>query len=313
MVEVVVLNQDAAHYADAIRTRLPEVVVHGVTNATAAHACCGNADVLVALGYEVSDPLLAAMPALRWIQTLTTGVDKLLALGNLAADVRVSTGRGIHGPQMAELAFLYMIALSRDFRAMMANQANAHWQRGPQTLLLGKTAVLVGVGSISEAIASRCQAFGMRVIGVSDSRHDAPGFDTILPRSDLVRIAAQADFLIVLVPLDATTTRLIDRQVIGAMQPHGFLINLARGPVLDEAALIEALESHRIAGAGLDVFEVEPLPPESPLWRMSNVILTPHIGGMSNVYTQQFTPLLLDNLVAYTQGRMADMRNVVRG
>src|SRR5580700_7356569 len=198
MVEVVVLNQDAAHYADAIRTRLPEVVVHGVTNATAAHACCGNADVLVALGYEVSDPLLAAMPALRWIQTLTTGVDKLLALGNLATDVRVSTGRGIHGPQMAELAFLYMIALSRDFRAMLANQANAHWQRGPQTLLLGKTAVLVGVGSISEAIASRCQAFGMHVIGVSDSRHDAPGFDTILPRSDLVRIAAQADFLIVL-------------------------------------------------------------------------------------------------------------------
>jgi phosphoglycerate dehydrogenase-like enzyme len=153
----------------------------------------------------------------------------------------------------------------------------------------------------------------MHVIGVSDSRHDAPGFDTILPRSDLVRIAAQADFLIVLAPLDATTTRLIDRQVIGAMQPHSFLINLARGPVVDETALIEALESHRIAGAGLDVFEVEPLPPESPLWRMSNVILTPHIGGMSNVYTQQFTPLLLDNLVAYTQGRMADMRNVVRG
>jgi D-2-hydroxyacid dehydrogenase (NADP+) len=313
MVEVVVLDRDAVHYADAIRTRLPEVVVHAVTNATAARACCGTADVLVALAHEVSDPLVTAMPALRWIQALTTGVDHLLGLRNLAAEVRISSGRGSHGPQMAELAFLYMLALSRDVRAKLADQANARWQRSPQTLLLDKTAVLVGVGSISEALASRCKAFGMRVIGVSDSRHDVRGFDTILPRSDLVRIAAQADFLIILVPLDATTRRLIDRRVIGAMQPHGFLINLARGPVVDEAALIEALASHRIAGAGLDVFEVEPLPPDSPLWRMNNVILTPHIGGMSNVYTQQFTPLLLDNLAAYTEDRMADMRNVVRG
>jgi D-2-hydroxyacid dehydrogenase (NADP+) len=313
MVEVVVLDRDAAHYADAIRTRLPQVVVHAVTDATSAAACGATADVLVALAHEVPDTLIAAMPGLQWIQALTTGVDHLLGLENLAADVRISSGRGIHGPQMAELAFLYMIALSGDFPAMMANQVKAHWQRWPQSLLLQKTAVLVGVGAISEALASRCQAFGMHVVGVSDSRREAPGFDTIVPRSDMVRVAAQADFLIVLVPLDATSRGLISREVIGAMQPHGYLISLARGPVVDESALIEALASRRIAGAGLGVFEVEPLPPDSPLWRMNNVIVTPHIGGMSNVYTEQSTPLLLDNLVAYTQGRMADMRNVVRG
>ena len=312
MVEIVVLDQDAALYAGAIRGAMPEATVHAVASAGAAAACGGGADVLVALAHEVPDALVAAMPRLRWIQALTTGTDHLAGLASLPPAVTLTSARGIHGPQMAELAVMAMLALSRNLRGMLANQAQARWQRWPQPLLLGKTAVLVGVGAIGEALAPHCKGFGMRVVGVSDGRGAAPGFDAIVPRAQLAQAAAAADFLVVLVPYEAATHRIVSRDVIAAMRPSAFLLNLARGKVVDEPALAEALQAGRIAGAGLDVFEVEPLPPGSPLWGMANVILTPHVGGLSDNYAAQATPLLLANLAAYAAGDMEGMRNVVR-
>jgi phosphoglycerate dehydrogenase-like enzyme len=311
MVEVLLLDQDAPHYAAAIRTHHPQVTVHAAENGADAITLCASADVLVALAHLVPNDLLAAMTKLRWIQALTTGTDHLLSLPALKQDVLVTSARGIHGPQMSELAFLNMIALSRNLRGILENQDRQVWQRWPQKLLLGKTAVLVGVGAISEDLARKCGAFGMRVLGVSDSRTATAGFDAILPRARLIEAAAQADFLIVLVPYEPATHRLISRAVIASMRPSASLINLARGKVVDEPALIEALQEGRIAGAGLDVFEVEPPAPDNPLWRMDNVIITPRIGGMSDIYAQQATPLLLENLSAYISGNLKGLRNVV--
>jgi phosphoglycerate dehydrogenase-like enzyme len=236
-----------------------------------------------------------------------------MAMPNLPADVIVTSGRGIHGPQMAEMAFLYMIALSRDFPRMLANQKRAVWERWPQRLLLGKKAVLLGVGSISEEVAARCKAFGMRTVGISSGRSEAPGFDMVLPRTALQDAVADADFLIVLVPLSPETRHMVSQDVIAALPAHAILINLARGDVVDEAALIAALQAKRIAGAGLDVFAVEPPVPDNPLWQLENVIMTPRVGGMSDVYRQQVLPVLLDNLRAYSTGQRGLMRNLVRG
>jgi D-2-hydroxyacid dehydrogenase (NADP+) len=204
-----------------------------------------------------------------------------------------------------------MIALSRNFVAMQANQRQKRWERWPQRLLFEKTVVLVGVGAISEDIASRAKAFGMRVIGVSDARSSAPGFDELLPRRELRTAAKRADFLIVLVPLTAATRHMIDASIVAEMKPGAILINLARGPVVEEIALIEALRAGRLAGAGLDVFETEPLPTDSPLWSMPNVIVTPRIGGMSDIYAEQALPLVIENIAAWRSAGVHALRNRV--
>jgi phosphoglycerate dehydrogenase-like enzyme len=172
--------------------------------------------------------------------------------------------------------------------------------------------VIVGVGQIGETLAQRLRCFGMKIVGVSDARTEIAGFDRVLPRAKLKEAAGLADFLIVLVPLNAETRHLIDARVLDAFKPTAHLINLARGDVVDEAALIDRLQAGRIAGAGLDVFAEEPPRRDNPLWTMPNVIMTPRIGGMSDRYAEQVLPLMVHNLRAFSEGRLKDMRNIVQ-
>lgn len=303
--DILVLDPDAPVYSAGIAEALPDLVVH--TDPGAA----SGAEVVVGLAQAIDAELVAALPRLRFIQALTAGTDPLDAL-TLPPGIAIASARGIHGPQMAEMAFLHMLTLARDFPAMQANQTRHRWVRWPQPLLLGKTVVLLGLGAIAEALAARCQAFGMRVVGVSDGRRAAPGCDAVLPRTALAEAAAMADFLIVLVPLAPATERLVDAGVLAAMKPGGVLINLARGRVVDEAALIAGLAAGRPAAAGLDVFESEPLPASSPLWDMPNVVITPHVGGMSDCYARQALPLVIDNLRGWQRSGPVGLRNLVR-
>jgi phosphoglycerate dehydrogenase-like enzyme len=194
---------------------------------------------------------------------------------------------------------------------MQRNQAEGKWEQWDQPILEGKTIVIVGLGLLAEHLAERCKLFGMTVIGVSSGRAQAANFDEIHPRSELVKLAARADFLMLLVPYSPETHHLINHDVLAAMKPSAFVINLARGGVLDEAALIEALQAGKIAGAGLDIFSKQPLPPDNPLWRMPNVIITPNIGGRSDKFVEQTMIILEPNLQAFIDGRLKDLRNVV--
>jgi phosphoglycerate dehydrogenase-like enzyme len=311
-VSVVVVHAEPS-FADGIAACEParsgriETLAFASADDAIPHA--GEAEIVMGLAQTVSQRLVDAMPRLRWIQAFTTGVDPLERL-RLPAGTIVTSARGVHGPQMTELAFLLMLALLRKLPQMLANQARAHWQRWPQPLLFGKTIVIVGVGAIGEELAARCQAFGMRVLGVSGGRASAPHFDRMFPRAGLVQAAAEADFLVVLAPYTAANHHLVDAAAIAALPARAVLINLARGNVVDEAALIEALAHHRIAGAGVDVFATEPLPPESPFWRLPNVIVTPHIGGFSDIYAQQVLPAVIENLELYIGGKSNALRNL---
>ena len=263
------------------------------------------------MAHGIPASVVNKMPKLRWIQALTTGTDHLLTL-NLSKDIVVTSGRGIHGPQMSEMAFLYMLSHFRDIRRLLANQAQAKWQNWPQRLLWSKTVTILGVGAISEQLALRCKAFDMHVIGVSSSRTQVANFDEMFPRERIVEAVAKADVFVVLIPYSPETHHIVDRKVIEAMKPSALLINIARGKVIDEPVLAEALAQRKIAGAGLDVFEVEPLPPESPLWAMENVIITPRVGGFSDVYVQQVMPVVRENIGIYRSGQTDEMRNIVR-
>ncbi len=306
--EIVVITQDVPRLAARLAEACPEVIVHAGVTASAVLAHAASARVLMGLAQSITPGLVAATPQLQWIQAFTTGIDPLLALG-LPGHILVTSARGVHGPQMSEMAFMHMLALGRGLPRMVDNQHRAAWERWPQRLLLGKTAVLVGVGTISEELALRCQAFGMRVIGISDARNEGRGFDAVRPRGELVRTAREADFLIVLAAYSPETRHLIDGTVLDALPTHGFLINLARGPVVDEAALIDRLQRRTFAGAGLDVFDVEPLPATSVLWQLDNVLITPHLGGMSDCYDEQLLPLIVENVRAFVAGDHARMRN----
>lgn len=310
--EVLIKGRDAALFAERLSAALPSLHFHAACDPAKALAKAAGAEILIIRTDEIFPELIEAMPKLRLIQALTTGTDHIQALPNLPAHVMLAAARGFHGAQMSELAFIFMLHFTRDIRDLFATQDAKRWNRVEQTLLEHRTVVIVGVGAIAEELAKRCHVFGMRVVGVSDGRSEVANFDAILPRARLHDAAGMADFLIVLLPHNRDTDRLIDAGVFAAMKPSGVLINIARGGVVDEDALIAALRNKQIAGAGLDVFRTEPLPKESPLWDLPNVFITSHVGGMSNTYGEQVLPLLVDNLRAFAEGRQDKMKFIVK-
>jgi D-2-hydroxyacid dehydrogenase (NADP+) len=298
MSEVLIFMQRAAELRALLDPSPPGVTVAVADDLAAALAQAADASVLVAMPFLVTRELIAAMPRLRWVQTATAGIDALTPLG-LDPEILVTTSRGMHGPQISELIFLHMLAFTRDLRGMFARQAAREWAPSPQPILAGKRLVVLGLGAIAEALAARAQAFGMHVVGVSGSRDAAPGYDAVLPLSALRDAVGGADFFVVLTPLTPRTEGIVDADVIAALPARASLINVARGKVIDEPALIAALAAGRLRGAGLDVFATEPLSRESPLWGMENVIVTPHVAGWSDIFLEQLAPIVRDNLTRW--------------
>jgi D-2-hydroxyacid dehydrogenase (NADP+) len=309
--QVLIYDVRGPQYRALLAKRFPAVGFHIGHHIADVESVITGIDAILGLGHHIPPELIAKAKNLKWVQALTTGTETLTAPGVLPPHVLLTSTRGIHGPQMSELAFLNMIALARNFKKNLLNQAEAKWEQWGQPILEGKTIVIVGLGILAEHLAERCKLFGMTVVGVSNGRPSAPHFDEVHPRGELKKLAARADVLMLLVPYSPETHHLIDRNLLEAMKPSAFLVNLARGGVVDEAALIAHLQAGKIAGAGIDVFSEMPLPPDNPLWRMANVIITPNIGGRSDRFVEQTMTVIEPNLQAFIDGRLKDMRNVI--
>jgi D-2-hydroxyacid dehydrogenase (NADP+) len=301
----------AADFEARARADFPGIDLHCTNDRLDALARAGSAEALIGHHFQFDEALVRAAPKLRWVQSLTTGTDAILKIEALKPEVVVTSTRGMHGPQMSELVFLHMLSLTRDMPTILANQKAHHWHRWPQPLLWGKTVTIVGVGAISEALAPRCKAFGMTVVGVSGTPRDAEGFDRMYARDRLAEAVVSADYVVLVVPLSKETENLVDAKVLAAMKPSAFLINVARGGVLDEQALVAALREKRIAGASLDVFREQPLPAASTLWDEPGVLITPLLGGMSDIYLDQAYPIVRDNLRHFLAQQSGAMRNQV--
>ncbi len=301
---------DPVLLAEAVRRSHPDIEVQPAHSLDEALRFAPACEVLIASPGAPRQSLIDAMPDLGWIHFVSAGTDALGAISFGKKPV-VTSSRGSHGPQMSELAFMLMTAVLRNFPRMIENQKAHIWARWPQGLLLGKTVAIVGVGLIGEMLAARCKAFGMRTLGVSGGRETAPGFDEIVPRAALGEALGQADIAVVLVPYAPENHMLLGAEMLARLAPHAVLINLARGRIVDEAALREMLIDGKLRGAAMDVFEREPLPADDPLWDCPNLIITPHIGGFSDNYTDQMIPLLLENLAAWKAGKPETMRNLV--
>ncbi|HEX4409708.1 MAG TPA: D-2-hydroxyacid dehydrogenase [Xanthobacteraceae bacterium] len=311
MTKVLVVDIHAEMYRDGLAAKFPALQFALAHKADEVASDLSDVDVMIMFGIEARDSMFSTAPQLKWVQSLATGVDHFLRSPSLKTDVIITSGRGIHGPPMREQVVYMMMAVSRDARRQVDDHQHRIWQRRLWSTLHGKTAVLVGTGIVGIAIAELLHAFGMRVVGVSRTPRQETGFDAMMPADRLSEAAAEADYLINILPASAGNIGLFDAKVFGAMKKSAYYINAGRGQTVDEAALITALRERRIAGAALDVFQDEPLPPDSPFWNLPNVFITPHVGGYVIEYEEFVMPLIIDNMRLFLARKTHEMKNIV--
>jgi len=224
----------------------------------------------------------------------------------------VTSLHGVHGAPVSEAALASMLALSRNLPGAVRAQDEHQWKRWPAKLLHEKTVGILGIGVIAEALAPKCKAMGMIVVGITSSPRKVAGFDRVHAMSELMTVLPTLDYLVLLTPYSPATHHMIDAKVFAAMKPSSYFINVARGGVVDENAMIEALRAKTFAGAALDVFSQEPLPPDHPLWDFKNVIITTHQGGFCDTYVDLAMPILEHNMRCFLKGDLKGMMNVAR-
>jgi D-2-hydroxyacid dehydrogenase (NADP+) len=259
----------------------------------------------VMYGFVPPGDIVSRAPNLKWFQTISAGVDRHLGTEIWNSPVTITGVSGIHATPIGEFVLGLMLMFAKRSHLSLRQQLKHEWRRFMPAVLRGKTVGIVGLGNIGREVARLARAFGMKVIANRRSAKK-PGHarhvDTLLPAAQLKLLLKESDYVVVATPLTPQTRHLIGRAELAAMKPTAVIINIARGGVIDPDALTEALQNGRIAGAGLDVTSPEPLPPDSPLWDMENVILSPHISGGMEDYLGQATDLFCENLRRYLEG-----------
>jgi phosphoglycerate dehydrogenase-like enzyme len=280
---------------------------------------------------KLTPPLLEAARRLRWVQSPTASLEHYVFPALIEHPCLVTNMRGLFSDVIADHVYGYMLCFARNLHSYVRNQILAHWEpmggeaerqnfaHGPGIVsaidrahrtLAGATLGIVGLGHIGAEIARRAPVFGMRVLAVDPVRREASeGVAELWPESRLADLLAASDYVVISAPHTPATERLFGQTQFRQMKPSAYLINIGRGAIVDLAALTGALESGEIAGAGLDVFETEPLPSGHPLWGMKNVILTPHVAGFAPNIAERHLAVLLDNLGRFVRGEA--LRNVV--
>ncbi len=275
------------------------------------------ADVEIMSGW-IDPAMIRAMPSVRWVQHWAAGVNRLVAEPELVhRDFTLTNGSGIHAIPISEHIFALLLAIARGLPCAVRAQADHRWVSPPPPCgdhvfeLYDTTMVLIGVGAIGVRTAEIAAALGMSVIGVRrDPSDDAvPGVAEMVGPSALRAVLPRADVVVLTVPLTDETAQMIGEPELRAMKPSAYVVNIGRGGTIDELALVRALQEGWIAGAGLDVFETEPLPEDSPLWGMENVVITSHYAGHTPRYTARALAIFLDNLCRYRKSE--PLRNVV--
>lgn len=270
-----------------------------------------DAEILATFTARFDAELLASAPHLKWIQAITAGIDNLPLKEIEERDIILTNTRGIHEIQMAEYAIAAMINLARNFHVMHRNQLKQKWDRTmPQSEIYGQVVGIVGLGSIGKEIARKASFLGMRVIGVRKEPQAVEHVERIYGPEEMESVFKESDYVINLLPLTEDTKGIIDKHYFSAMKASACFINIGRGPTVNQDDLVEALKTKRIAGLVADVYQEEPLPEDSALWKLENVILTPHIAGVSPNYMMRAMEVMQHNLKAYVQ-KSGEMLNLI--
>lgn len=271
-----------------------------------AAAPAPDALFVCSLGREEVEPIWALAPGVRWVHSRAAGVERLLFPALAASPAPLTNARGVFSRALAEFALAAMLFFAKDLRRLLRAQQEQRWEPFELDELAGRTAGIVGHGDIGRAVASRARALEMRVIALRRHPERSAGgepAEEILPPERRLELMSRADYVVVSAPLTPETRGLVGEAEICAMRSDAVLINVGRGPVVDEAALLCALEARRIRGAALDVFEVEPLPAGHPFYRLDNVLLSPHCADQARGWLEGATQAFLENLERFRTGR----------
>lgn len=258
-----------------------------------------DADILAGVDLGIPPQVFSATGRLRWVHVFHAGVETLLSPELSASGLTLTCGKGAHAIPIAEHAFAFMLAHVKDLVGHRVAQQQRRWDRHALGELSDRTMCVVGLGNIGREIARRATCFGMRVVGASRHARPVDGVDRVVAPDQVRAILPEADFVVVATPISPETDHLIGRGELAAMKRGAFLVNISRGRVIDQDALIDALASGHLSGAGLDATDPEPLPAESPLWTLPNVMITPHDSGMSDTVKERTVRMLCDNLRRY--------------
>ena len=274
------------------------------------------AEIMITYGEDLTPAIIEKCVQLKWIMVISAGLELMPFEAIAERGIVVSNARGIHKIPMAEYTLGMILMFSRRFVELYQNQMQHKWDRTIRIdELNGQTLGVVGAGAIGSEIAKRAKAFGMQTLGVATTLRQQEEFDEMFDRSKMDEVIQRSDYLVVITPLTEETKGLIGAREIGRMKPNAVLINISRGAVVDEDALLAALQSRTIRGAGLDVFNVEPLPEDHPYWSLDNVVLTPHLSSRSPKYMERAQEIFRHNLAVYLtqQGEMINRIDVKKG
>lgn len=271
-----------------------------------------EAEILITNGNEVTADVLAKLPNLKWIQALFAGFDQMPLQVLKERGILLTNARGIHGIQMAEYTLGVMLHHTRALGHFFKNQEQRVWDRRIRVdELYEKTLGVVGTGAIGSAIAERARAFGMKVYGLSRRGNAHPAFEQVYTRDELPLLLRQSDFVVVITPLTPETEGMIGEEELKMMKKEAVFIDIARGRIVDENALLRALREGWIAAAYLDVFSEEPLPQDHPLWNAPNCWITPHVAGLTPRYMERALNIFTHNLPLYLDGQFEKMANLI--
>lgn len=267
-------------------------------------------EVLLTYGWDIKEDTVSLFPNLRWIQTLSAGVDMLPLKRFAEKDIILTNVKGAHKIQMAEHVIWSILMLLRQGQTFVRQQDKKIFSAKPKVdEMYGKTVCVVGAGTIGREIAERCNAFGMKVYGISRTGKQDEAFIRVGKPEDMPELLGMSDIVVVVLPLTSQTKGFVNSQFISMLKDGALFVNAARGPVVDEDALLEALKSGKIKAAALDVFVREPLPEDSPFWELDNVFITPHIGGRSIQASERMWEVFNYNLSKYPN--FDQMKNII--
>ena len=289
-------------YVDRIRTCMPGIDIQKGTDPSALVLATADAEVLLA-GRFTKD-MFAAARKLKWVQAVAAGVDRFLFPEFVSSEVMLTNARGIHFAQVSDHALALILAFSRRLNTFMRYQLERRWAKLECDELQRKVIGIVGLGVIGREIARKAKCFGMKVLAVDKDTTAPPSYvDELFAPSGLRTLLERSEFVVLSVPLTRETKGMIGEQELSTMRRDAVLVNVSRGRIVRQHELVGALKDGTIAGAGLDVFEEEPLPPDCELWRMENVIITPHVAGSTPDYWTRICDVFCENLRRYTSGQ----------
>ncbi|MCF8038233.1 MAG: D-2-hydroxyacid dehydrogenase [Desulfohalobiaceae bacterium] len=308
MIELVFYHSVPQDLLHDLQRDYPTVHMQQCQSRQALQEILPRAEILIT--FQCDPDLLELAPRLQWVQALSTGVDALPLDHFQKRNILLTSTRGIHAGHMSELALMAMLMLARNVHLILKNQTLQTWRQPPQDEIAGKTVGILGLGSIGREVARKASFLGMQAIGVKNRPETVDNVSQVLALEDMDKVFARSDYVINLLPLTEKTRQCIGSRQFDCMPEEACFINLGRGGSVDEKALIQALHSGSLRAVVSDVFAHEPLPADSPFWNMDNVIVLPHIGGLSVHYMHKALPVIRHNLQAYLEGRLEDMKNV---